>query len=211
MRFGLLIPVMLSGCGTLFSQFKEYCEERVDCLDGNSDDAEACILNIHNDRRVARVYGCEDDYMEYMTCMKEDADCESYGRYDYWTAEGDCEDDYEDYVDCMSDESNNYYLYDDTAASYAVEEVEEEEAEDSLDQSCWFSDVVCIETTHPDPEYWCSREGGSSDYGDCYSGWWGMCDIPGWGEPHEYAATAYYYGMDGEEACTSVGGTYTAG
>ena len=28
---------------------------------------------------------------------------------------------------------------------------------------------------------------------------------------YEYAATAYYYGMNGETACTDIGGTYTAG
>ena len=106
MRIALLIPLFLAGCGTLFSGYKEYCEERVDCVDGNEEDEQACVVGIENDRRFARVYGCEDDFTDYMECMKEDADCESYGRYDYWTAEGDCQDEYEDYVDCLSDESD---------------------------------------------------------------------------------------------------------
>jgi hypothetical protein len=106
MRVAFFTAVVLMGCGTLFSGFKEYCADAVDCLDGNEDDEQACLVDIDNTRRIARVYGCEDDYMDYMECMKEDADCESYGRYDYWTAEGDCEDEQEDYLDCLSDESD---------------------------------------------------------------------------------------------------------
>jgi hypothetical protein len=106
MRVAFLTAVFVVGCGTLFSGFKEYCEDLVDCIDGNDDDEQACMVSIDNNRRIARVYGCEADYTDYMECMKEDADCESYGRYDYWSAEGDCEDDYEDYVDCLSDESD---------------------------------------------------------------------------------------------------------
>jgi hypothetical protein len=106
MRVAFLTAVFVVGCGTLFSGFKEYCEDLVDCIDGNEEDEQACMVSIDNNRRIARVYGCEADYMDYMACMKEDADCESYGRYDYWSAEGDCQDDYEDYVDCLADESD---------------------------------------------------------------------------------------------------------
>ena len=106
MRFGLVLLVSLSGCGTLFSGFKEYCEDRSDCLDVNDEDEKACIADVQNTRRVAKIYDCEDDYMDYMECMKEDANCESQGRYDYWTDEGDCTNDLEDYLDCVSDESD---------------------------------------------------------------------------------------------------------
>ena len=110
MTFVGLVAVV--GCGTLFSGFKEYCVEAVDCIDGNEADEKACMVSIDNEKRLARVYGCKDDYKEYMECMKEDAKCEEYYGSDYWTAEGDCDDEYDDYVDCLSDESDFYDDYD---------------------------------------------------------------------------------------------------
>lgn len=208
MRYFVLLSFVVFGCGTMFSGFKEYCEERVDCMDGNSDDEEACMLNIHNDRRIARVYGCEDDYMEYMECMKEDADCESYGRYDYWTADGDCEDDYEDYVDCMSDESSGSG-WDDTGASFAVMEPEEEE-ENWSDSCSFFDGELCYEPNEPDNAAWCSAVGGEYAYDSCGYGYDGSCAVPAGGDFSD-PATAYFYGdIDGVSFCESMGGTYTA-
>ena len=106
MRFGLWVCLFLSGCGFLSSGFTEYCEDYVDCMDGNDEDARACQVQIDSDRKVARAYDCESDYSDYMDCMKEDADCESSGGYDYWTDQGECADDYEDYIDCLEDESD---------------------------------------------------------------------------------------------------------
>ena len=48
------MAVVLSGCGTLFSQFKEYCEDRVDCADGNSDDEDAELLTRSVDKQIQR-------------------------------------------------------------------------------------------------------------------------------------------------------------
>ena len=77
--------------------------------------------------------------------------------------------------------------------------------------SCTFGATICIETTAADPAGWCSTEGGTHADEACAAGYDGMCAIPG-GQEGTYAdaATAYYYGMDGTEACTGVGGTYTA-
>ena len=215
MRFGLLVPVLLGGCGFLFSGFDEYCEERADCIDANDEDEKACAVDIQNTRRIARVYGCEDDYMDYMECMKEEAECASQGRYDYWTDRGECEDDLDDWLDCLADESDviggSSSDWDDTG-SWGWEEEEEEEVEVDEEQSCWFSDVVCIETSNPYPEDWCYTEGGDPYYDSCDSGWDGMCEIPSYGSgTWEYGGTVYYYGMDGSDACTDVGGTFSAG
>ena len=106
MRIAMFLPVLLSGCGFLFSGFTEYCEDYVDCMDGNDEDEQACQVQIDSDRKVARAYGCESDYADYMECMKEDADCESQGGFDYWTDGGNCTDEYEDYYDCLEDESD---------------------------------------------------------------------------------------------------------
>jgi hypothetical protein len=211
MRIGLLMPVLLLGCGTMFSGFKEYCEERVDCIDGNEDDEQACVVGIDNDRRMARVYGCEDDYMDFMECMKEDADCESSGRYDYWTAEGDCEDDYEDYVDCMSDESDGYgWNYEDTGSDeFSVTDADGYDGP-TADSCSWLSGDICIEPNESDNEAWCGGVSGDYSADACPAGAEGTCALPAGGD-FSASATAYYYnGFDGESACTNSGGTYTA-
>jgi hypothetical protein len=206
MRVALSLAVLLLGCGTLFSGFKEYCEEAVDCADGNSDDEEACMLNIHNDRRVARVYGCEDDYMDYMECMKEDADCESSGRYDYWTADGDCADDYEDYVDCMSDESSGNGWNDTGSDEFSATDADEYYEGDS----CSWSGIACVAPNEPDNQAWCEGLSGTYSAGSCPDGHDGVCDIPAGGD-YTASATVYYYDFsDAEAACTGAGGTYTA-
>ena len=78
--------------------------------------------------------------------------------------------------------------------------------------SCDFGGAVCIETTAEDAEGWCANEdGGTYSTDPCADGYDGMCEIPGGqAAPYEAEATAYYYGMDGADACTAVGGTYTA-
>jgi hypothetical protein len=210
MRIALLIPVLLAGCGTLFSGFKEYCEESVDCADGNSDDEQACMLNIHNNRRVARVYGCEDDYMDFMECMKEDAACESYGQYEYWTADGDCEDDYEDYVDCMSDESSGNGWNDTGSDEFSVMDADGYYDDDyPTGDSCRWSGG-CVAPNEPDNEAWCTGLSGEYSADSCPEGYDGVCDIPAGGD-YTASATVYYYDFsDAEAACTGAGGTYTA-
>ena len=106
MRIILLLPLLVSGCGFLFPGFNEYCEDYVDCMDGNDEDVRACEVQIDADRKVARAYGCESDYTDYMDCMKDDADCQSQGNIDIWTDRGDCADEAEDYFDCLEDESD---------------------------------------------------------------------------------------------------------
>ncbi len=105
-RIGLGIVVGLVGCGSLLSGYNQYCEEYVDCLDGNDEDEQVCVLELQESERIAKVYGCKDDFADYMDCMKEEADCESAGSSDYWTAEDGCEDEHDDYMDCLLDESD---------------------------------------------------------------------------------------------------------
>ena len=129
MRIGLFFAAcILAGCGTLLSGYTQYCEEYIDCLDGNKEDERACVIDFNESERIAKVYGCKDDFNDYMGCMKEEADCESMGRTDYWTADDDCEDEYEDYLDCLSDESDLLGGgYDDTGSwgGYERDEVTE--------------------------------------------------------------------------------------
>ena len=209
MRVGLLVSMGLGGCGFLFSGFDEYCEERADCLDANEEDEKACAVDIQNTRRIARVYGCEDDYTDYIECMKEEADCESQGRYDYWTDRGECENDLEDWLDCLADESDviggSSSDWDDTGGwDYEVEEEEEETWADS----CSFGSDICIEPNEGDNEAWCDGLTGTYSSDPCADGYTGRCLVYAGGD-YTYEAYVYYYNdVDGESACSSVGGTY---
>jgi len=223
MRIGLLVPLMLSGCGTLFSGFNAYCEEKADCMDGNEEDEKACVVDIQNTRRISRVYGCEDDYMDYMECMKEDADCESEGRYDYWTDEGECNDDLEDYLDCLSDESDviggsggGDYDTGSWGGSSGGSGGGSDWDDIGADSCSIAGGIVCVEPNEPDNEAWCN--GLPADYSAEYSadscsttGVTGICtDVGAVGDYTSSGATIYYYeGVDGSDACIDMGGTFT--
>ena len=101
----------------------------------------------------------------------------------------------------------------DTGATEEVEEEteEEEEEEEATADSCSFGDTICIEAGEPDNEAWCGTVGGTYAAEACAAdGVIGTCAIPVGGD-YTAEATAYYYGdINGEEACTSAGGSYTA-
>ena len=103
---------------------------------------------------------------------------------------------------------------DDTAAGACDTGAEEVDADGSAptEASCDFSGAVCIETTNADPAAWCAAEGGTHADAACADGYDGMCGIPANGTDGTFAdaAVAYYYGWDATDACTDVGGTYTA-
>ena len=108
MRIALVLPLFLTSCGFIFSEYGQYCEDYVDCIDGNEDDEKACQIQLDADKKEARVYGCDNDFEDYMECMKEDAECRSDGGYDYWSAGDECLDEADDYYDCIYDESEFY-------------------------------------------------------------------------------------------------------
>ena len=79
--------------------------------------------------------------------------------------------------------------------------------------SCSFGESICVEPNEPDNEAWCSSLGSWAVYYEtaCPEGFYGTCAIPVGGD-YSAEATAHYYGdgLDGESACTALGGTYTA-
>ena len=97
----------------------------------------------------------------------------------------------------------------DTGATEEVEEEAEEEEEEATADSCSFGDSICIEANEADNSAWCDGVGGTYAATACADGADGSCAIPAGGD-YSAAATAYYYGMDGTEACEGAGGTYTA-
>jgi hypothetical protein len=111
------------GCTSIYS---EYCEEYTDCVDGNDMDRKACLQTISNEKKLAKIYDCSDDFQDYMECMMDDATCDNVGRYDYWTDRGDCRDDASDLVECISEASDYLQSYD-TGSYYQYEYEGEEE------------------------------------------------------------------------------------
>ena len=94
-----------TGCALLNPNVTEYCDEAMDCLDGNDEDLKACRAQIRHEQETSRIYKCSEDYDSYFDCLLDDSDCEEYEGTDYWTDEGKCDDDWEDYIECLDDES----------------------------------------------------------------------------------------------------------
>ena len=112
MRFILFITATMgSACAVpslhpMLSGVQNYCTEQMDCVDGNGDDVKACVVGIQNERRWARVYGCQSEYADYIDCLKEESECEGSDSWSF--GGGDCSDESEDYLDCLDDESDAY-------------------------------------------------------------------------------------------------------
>ncbi len=231
MRGVLILPTLVLGCGNLFSGYGQYCEEYIDCLDGNLEDEKACVLEAQEAERVAKVYGCSDELNDYVDCMMEDARCESMGPVDYWTSDGDCDDDYADYLDCLADESDllgsssgsgvdtgGWNQWDNggsgsgsgSGSGDGNGSGDDDNADEPIRDSCLFGAEVCIEPNEPDNASWCISNGGNYQANECPGTYQGFCALPGTGS-YTAEATAYYYdGIDGARACESAGGTYTA-
>ena len=87
------------------SDVRKYCNEQMDCIDGNRKDVKGCIVSIQNSRRLARQYGCQSEYAEYVSCIKDEGECNG----ESW--DHDCFDELEDYWECLEDESDIYEGY----------------------------------------------------------------------------------------------------
>jgi hypothetical protein len=101
----IILGALISGCG---SSFTEYCEEYVDCVDGNEADERACVAEISSVASIADAYECKEQYDDYMSCMREEAVCRTEDGYDYWTDRGDCDDEESDLSRCVVKASDYY-------------------------------------------------------------------------------------------------------
>ena len=96
--FLVLLAAVLSASGC--DDFSAYCEEYVDCIDGNDADVEACEINTGAAADRASLYGCSDYFDSYQACLQEESKCEGS---DNFTTEGRCDDESNEYSSCMSD------------------------------------------------------------------------------------------------------------
>jgi len=105
LTLALMFFTGLSGCDLLNPDVAAYCEEAMDCLDGNDEDLKSCKAQVRHEKERARIYDCSDDHDDWVECLFDDSDCEDYEGTDYWTDEDKCDDDWEDYIECLDDES----------------------------------------------------------------------------------------------------------
>ena len=74
----------LAGCNS----YGSYCEAYVDCVGGNEQDEEACVIRQEAEEEKADIDGCTDDYSELFDCQEESFHCT--GDND-WTDDDKCQ------------------------------------------------------------------------------------------------------------------------
>lgn len=89
--FGPMLLV-LTGC----SSYGALCEAAGECDNSNDLDIEACVSAFETEAEVASIYGCDEEFDEYVICLEEEGRC----RDDDFEAE-DCRGEAEDYSDCV--------------------------------------------------------------------------------------------------------------
>lgn len=90
-----LMLVTATGCGR---SFDVYCEEQVDCLDGNTEDTDACIRREEAEEERASLFGCSEEYDEYQDCVEKEATCENDN---FFVPANECEDEGRAYGNCV--------------------------------------------------------------------------------------------------------------
>jgi hypothetical protein len=86
------ILLVLTGC----SSYGALCEAAGECDNSNDLDIEACVNAFETEAEVASIYGCDEEFDEYVICLEEEGRC----RDDEFEAE-DCGGEAEDYGDCV--------------------------------------------------------------------------------------------------------------
>jgi len=88
--------ITATGCGR---SFDAYCEEQVDCLDGNTEDTNACIRREEATEDEASLYGCSEEYNTYQDCVEDESDCENDN---FFVPPNECEDEAREYGNCIN-------------------------------------------------------------------------------------------------------------
>ena len=96
---GAFTALMITSAGAC-DNFGQFCEDFIDCIDGNEADVDACIEVQEAEEERASLYGCGEWFDNRQDCYNEEARCEGQ---DTFTAENRCRDEERDYNSCMSD------------------------------------------------------------------------------------------------------------
>lgn len=62
------------GCGG--PDFQAICEEMEECVDGNEQDIEACVIGFEAYADAADEIGCDDEFDAYFECYGEEVSCD---------------------------------------------------------------------------------------------------------------------------------------
>lgn len=81
-----------AGC----SSYEDYCTELVDCVGGNDQDTEVCVIQQDLAEEVADIEGCLEDYEALFDCVEENATCDGTT----WGAGDKCNAEQEAYTKC---------------------------------------------------------------------------------------------------------------
>lgn len=57
------------------SPYSNYCNEQVECLDGNDADIVACKEDLSGQAGYYLAYECEDHWQTYFECLENESDC----------------------------------------------------------------------------------------------------------------------------------------
>jgi len=68
-----------AGCGSGYSQ---YCQDQMDCRNGNDRDVEACEIDASKDEDVASLEGCDDQWAQLVDCRESDGRCTTDHKWD---------------------------------------------------------------------------------------------------------------------------------
>jgi hypothetical protein len=74
------------------------CEDIIDCVGGNDQDQEACVVELDVREEVADIEGCSDDYAALYDCQEEAGHCSGSN----WVDDGKCGAEQEKYDRCRN-------------------------------------------------------------------------------------------------------------
>lgn len=86
--------VAIPGC----DPYGAYCDEKMDCEDGNEMDVESCVVDLEEEEERASLWDCDEYFDIYFECLELESECES----DHYIVDGNnCNSEAEDLDSCM--------------------------------------------------------------------------------------------------------------
>ena len=82
--------------------FTQFCEDWVDCIDGNEKDTDACVVSQEALSERASLYGCSEFFELHQECLEAESKCLNGNTF---TAENRCEDEAREYSNCINIDS----------------------------------------------------------------------------------------------------------
>lgn len=91
-----LTTVLLGGACS--RSFDAYCDDFSDCIDGNTEDTNACIRAVEAEEEVAALFGCQEEFDALQDCREDESDCENDS---FFVPANECNDEEREYSNCI--------------------------------------------------------------------------------------------------------------